>query len=204
MIMNKVLLIQKEDSPLETLVDQALSRHLGSAVLRAQSAELPPIAEAESLVLWDLSGFSDDEAQIISPQLARRGSMVVMACDKVDEFACALVDQAAADESAGRPAPRVVGLVPAPAQPEQFASLIQPSLEHAARIMALEAEVRRLEEELDNRRIIERAKYSLMFARDLSEEQAYHSMRQYCRSRNLRMVEVAKRILETHSIFIGS
>ena len=204
MAQNKVLLIQKNDSPLGGLVDQSLTRNLGTSVSRIQLPPLPDPDCSESLVVWDTSGFSDEEVRIITPELAKRGSMVLVACSEVDELSCRIIDQANLDENAGRPAPQVVGLVPAPQHPVQLAALIQPSLDYAARIKALEAEVERLSEELENRRLIERAKYSLMFAKGLSEDEAYHSMRQYCRGHNLRMIDVAKRILKAHSMFGGS
>lgn len=204
MIKNKVLLIQKENSPLEALVEQSLTKNLGAAVSRAQLPHLPEQDTGESLVIWDTSGFSDDEVRIITPELADRGSMVLVACSQVDDLTCSIVEDANRAENAGKRAPQVVGLVPAPGDASQLAALIQPPLEYAARIKALEAEVERLTEEVENRRIIERAKYSLMFARGLGEDQAYHSMRQYCRSHNMRMVDVAKRILKAYSLFDGS
>jgi AmiR/NasT family two-component response regulator len=61
---------------------------------------------------------------------------------------------------------------------------------------ALEAEVERAQQALEDRKLVERAKGLLMSALDLSEHDAFRRLQLTARERNLRLAEVAARIVE--------
>jgi response regulator NasT len=67
-------------------------------------------------------------------------------------------------------------------------------------LVALEAEVGRAEQALEDRKVVERAKGLLMTALDLSEQDAFRRLQQTARERNLRLADVAARIVEQQSL----
>ena len=69
-----------------------------------------------------------------------------------------------------------------------------------AEFAALEAEVERAQQALDDRKIVERAKGLLMSALNLSEQEAFRRLQRTARERNLRLVEVARTIVEQQSL----
>jgi response regulator NasT len=64
----------------------------------------------------------------------------------------------------------------------------------------LEAEVERAQQALEDRKIVERAKGLLMSALDLSEQDAFRRLQLTARERNLRLADVAARIVEQQSL----
>jgi two-component system, response regulator PdtaR len=77
---------------------------------------------------------------------------------------------------------------------------LQAALELAAarhaEFEALEAEVERAQQALEDRKLVERAKGLLMSALDLSEQDAFRRLQLTARERNLRLADVAARIVE--------
>ena len=69
-----------------------------------------------------------------------------------------------------------------------------------AEFEALEAEVDRAHQALEDRKLVERAKGLLMSALDLSEADAFRRLQVTARERNLRLVDVAARIVEQQSV----
>jgi two-component system, response regulator PdtaR len=65
-----------------------------------------------------------------------------------------------------------------------------------AEFEALEAEVRDAQQALEDRKLIERAKGLLMSALKLSEQDAFRRLQTTARERNLRLADVARRIVE--------
>jgi response regulator NasT len=65
---------------------------------------------------------------------------------------------------------------------------------------ALEAEVDRAQQALEDRKLVERAKGLLMTALNLSEQDAFRRLQLTARERNLRLAEVAHRIVDQQSL----
>jgi two-component system, response regulator PdtaR len=65
-----------------------------------------------------------------------------------------------------------------------------------AEFEALEAEVKEAQQALEDRKLIERAKGLLMSALRLSEQDAFSRLQTTARERNLRLADVARRIVE--------
>jgi two-component system, response regulator PdtaR len=70
-----------------------------------------------------------------------------------------------------------------------------------AEFKALEAEVSKAQQALEDRKLVERAKGLLMSALQLSEQHAFRRLQKTARERNLRLAEVAHRIVEQQSLF---
>jgi response regulator NasT len=81
---------------------------------------------------------------------------------------------------------------------------LQAALELAAarhaEFQALEAEVERAQQALEDRKLVERAKGLLMSALNLSEQDAFRRLQLTARERNLRLADVAARIVEQQSL----
>jgi response regulator NasT len=69
-----------------------------------------------------------------------------------------------------------------------------------AEFQALEAEVGRAQQALEDRKVVERAKGLLMTALNLSEQDAFRRLQLTARERNLRLADVANRIVEQQSL----
>ena len=69
-----------------------------------------------------------------------------------------------------------------------------------AEFEALEAEVGKAQQALEDRKLVERAKGLLMSALQLSEQDAFRRLQITARERNLRLAEVARRIVEQQSL----
>jgi len=69
-----------------------------------------------------------------------------------------------------------------------------------AEFKQLEADVERVQQALEDRKVVERAKGLLMSALDLSEQDAFKRLQQTARERNLRLADVAARIVEQQSL----
>jgi AmiR/NasT family two-component response regulator len=69
-----------------------------------------------------------------------------------------------------------------------------------AEFEALEAEVGKAQQALEDRKLVERAKGLLMAALQLSEQDAFRRLQKTARERNLRLAEVARRIVEQQSL----
>ena len=82
---------------------------------------------------------------------------------------------------------------------ELEAALALASARHAE-FEALEAEVDRAQQALEDRKLVERAKGLLMSALNLSEQDAFHRLQRTARERNLKLVQVAAQIIEQQSL----
>jgi AmiR/NasT family two-component response regulator len=69
-----------------------------------------------------------------------------------------------------------------------------------AEFEALEAEVSKAQQALEDRKLVERAKGLLMSALKLSEQDAFRRLQTTARERNLRLADVAHRIVEQQSL----
>jgi AmiR/NasT family two-component response regulator len=69
-----------------------------------------------------------------------------------------------------------------------------------AEFEALEAEVDRAQQALEDRKLVERAKGLLMSALQLSEQDAFRRLQKTARERNLHLAEVARRIVDQQSL----
>ena len=69
-----------------------------------------------------------------------------------------------------------------------------------AEFQQLEAEVDRAQQALEDRKLVERAKGLLMSALDLSEQDAFRRLQLTARERNLRLADVAARIVEQQNL----
>jgi two-component system, response regulator PdtaR len=87
-----------------------------------------------------------------------------------------------------------------PLDSRELDAAIQLAAARHAEFQALEAEVDRAQQALEDRKLVERAKGLLMTALDLSEQDAFRRLQLTARERNLRLADVAARIVEQQSL----
>lgn len=81
-------------------------------------------------------------------------------------------------------------------QPERLPAILQVALARFEFIRSLRAELGLVRQQLNERKLVERAKGLLMKARRLDEEQAYHTLRRLAMERNRRLADVARSVIE--------
>ncbi len=87
-----------------------------------------------------------------------------------------------------------------PVDSRALAAAIELAAVRHAEFEELEAEVDRAQQALEDRKVVERAKGLLMAALDLTEPEAFRRLQLTARERNLRLAEVATRIVEQQSL----
>ncbi len=87
-----------------------------------------------------------------------------------------------------------------PVDTRELNAAIELSAARHKEFQALEAEVDRAQQALEDRKLVERAKGLLMSALNLSEQDAFRRLQQTARERNLRLADVAGRIVEQQSV----
>lgn len=87
-----------------------------------------------------------------------------------------------------------------PVDSVELGAAIELAAARHAEFQALEEEVDRAQQALEDRKLVERAKGLLMTALDLSEQDAFRRLQLTARERNLRLADVAARIVEQQSL----
>jgi response regulator NasT len=87
-----------------------------------------------------------------------------------------------------------------PIETRELSAAIGLAAARYAEFRQLEADVERAQQALEDRKVVERAKGLLMSALDLSEPDAFKRLQQTARERNLRLADVAARIVEQQSL----
>jgi response regulator NasT len=87
-----------------------------------------------------------------------------------------------------------------PVDSRALAAAIELAAARHAEFEALEAEVDRAQQALEDRKVVERAKGLLMAALKLTEPEAFRRLQLTARERNLRLAEVATRIVDQQSL----
>jgi len=183
-----------EDDPLIALALAERLRALGHEPIGpagdgAQAVELARTSEPD-LYLFDvempkLDGL-ETAAQLAAEGL-RRPVVVVTGVD--DE---SLIERSIASG--------VAAYLTKPVDARELQAAIALAAARHTEYLQLEAEVERAQQALEDRKLVERAKGLLMSALALSEQDAFRRLQQTARERNLRLVEVAGRIVEQQSL----
>lgn len=87
-----------------------------------------------------------------------------------------------------------------PVDERELAAAIQLAAARHAEFVALEAQVSRAEQALEDRKLIERAKGLLMEALAIPEPDAFRRIQRTARERNLRLADVARRIVDQKAL----
>jgi response regulator NasT len=133
----------------------------------------------------------DGATRPILAELCKRSSIPLLVV--TDDFSARLLE---------RLADLPVDLVlPGSIQAEYLQSAVALAVGRCAREKALLAEVAELRQQLADRKLIERAKGIVMRLLRLGESDAFRSMRKLSSDRNLKLVDLARKIVDSASIF---
>jgi response regulator NasT len=94
----------------------------------------------------------------------------------------------------------VSGYLVKPVKPEELAVAIDLALTRFRQLQTLAERVAALEQNLNDRKVIERAKGVLMRSKGISEEEAYLRIQRLSRKTHRRMVDVAKSVLDAQDL----
>jgi len=94
----------------------------------------------------------------------------------------------------------VSSYLPKPIDDRELDAAIKLAASRHAEFIALEAEVDRAQQALADRKLVERAKGLLITALHLSEQDAFRRLQLTARERNLKLAEVARRVVEQESL----
>lgn len=98
----------------------------------------------------------------------------------------------------------VAGYIVKPVRETELAPVIEIALARFTELQELRAQVEELEEALETRKLVERAKGVLMETHGLSEGEAFHRMRKTSMDTRKSMKEVAEAIILSHKIQTGA
>jgi response regulator NasT len=87
-----------------------------------------------------------------------------------------------------------------PVDDRELGAAIELARLRQAEFEALEAEVEKAQHALEDRKLVERAKGLLMSALEIPEDDAFRRLQKTARERNLRLADVAQRIVENKSL----
>jgi len=121
---------------------------------------------------------------------------VVMATRDARRPIVMFTDHSEPDDMHAAIAAGVSAYVVAGMQPQRVKSVLQVAMARFAVEQGLRAELDKTRGELADRKVIERAKGVLMARKGCDEQEAYRQMRRQAMDKNIKMVEVAQRILD--------
>lgn len=93
-----------------------------------------------------------------------------------------------------------LGYLVKPINPEELPPAIDVAIARFREMQRLREQVDTLQETLESRKVIERAKGILMQRRQMSEDEAYDLMRQRARERHCKVKDIAQAIVEAESL----
>ncbi|MGU7770560.1 ANTAR domain-containing response regulator [Burkholderia sp. MR1-5-21] len=182
----RVLLVTDTQKPIGDLRD-ALAR-LGYEMLNevATPARLPAVVEAQrpDVVIIDTESPSRDTLEQLAVMNATAPRPVLMFSHDADQT---LIRAAV---GAGVSAYLVEGL-----SAERLAPILEVALARFSHDDALRRRLADVERELEDRKLIDRAKRTLMDHRKLSEPDAYAALRKRAMDRGIRIVDAAREVL---------
>lgn len=187
-----------EDDPVVALGLERRIRSLGHEPVGPVGDGHDAVAEAQAaapdVYLFDigLPGLDGLQAAIRLAELGlRRPVVIVTGADDP-----ALIERAI---SSG-----VGAYLTKPIESRELGAAIAVATARHEELRALEAEVQSGRQALEDRKLVERAKGLLMSALQLSEPEAFGRIQRTARERNLRLVEVARAIVEQEPVLGGS
>lgn len=162
---------------------------LGPAADGAEAIELAH-AEAPDLYLFDIE-MPDVDGLEAAARLARDGlRRPVVVVTGVDDPT--LIERSIASG--------VSAYLTKPVDSRELEAALALAAARHAEFEALEAEVDRAQQALEDRKLVERAKGLLMSALGLSEQDAFRRLQRTARERNLKLAQVAAQIVEQQSL----
>jgi response regulator NasT len=188
------IIVAEDDTITLSVLSDSL-RQAGHEVLAAHDGE-------EALLL---ARESCPDAMIVDEKMPKRTGLDVAREVRRERVLPVVLVTAYNDAAtrAGAVAAGVHGFLVKPVGGAEVIAALEVAAGAAERERELQAEADRARVALEERKLIERAKGILMRKSGISEEEAYRRIQQSSRDRNLRMVEIARSILEADGMMRG-
>ncbi|PTQ87886.1 ANTAR domain-containing response regulator [Agitococcus lubricus] len=84
--------------------------------------------------------------------------------------------------------------------PQRLSAVLDIAQARFEQDQALMQQIRQAESKLNERKVVERAKGLLMQLRNMTEAEAYHAMRKMAMDRNIRIIDVAQKLLSMNDL----
>lgn len=186
-----LVLLQKQDSPLTTLLQETLVNIIGARL--AIKSSLPLLREAygpNGLVVWDVTAYEKEEIAELLPELASDRVGVLLAGDHDSPDMRYALEQV-----------NSLGIIPPDKSSQALGLTLELAWAHHRRAHELRGQLESLRDELSDRLVVEKAKRLLMDTLGYSEDEAMRRMQHYSRNSNQKMVKVARQLLAGSELF---
>ena len=187
----KVLVVDEFDTNM--LLEQSLTKHgYQVATLKLQALNLAEVVEALQPDAVVLNLYSPNESVLdMMLELNRRCSLpvIVFAEDQQTETINKVI-------KAGVSAYIVDGL-----EPRRVKAIIEVAIARFKQQQALQDELKKTKNQLEERKLVDRAKAILIKSQSYSEDQAYHALRKLAMDRKVSLGEMAKNVIAMAELF---
>jgi response regulator NasT len=95
---------------------------------------------------------------------------------------------------------RAAGFLEKPVDVTSLLTVVEVALAHYEEVLELEKKIMKLKDDLETRKVVERAKGLLMSAHGLTEAEAYRRIQKMSMNRRLSMRAVAEAIILAHNV----
>ncbi len=193
--LHRVLIAEDESSDRSSLRDM-LHEHGYDVVAEASNATQAVELSAKMHPDITLLG-----AEPLDPAAIHAASAITASCDAPVVLLIAANDREAINRASEA---GVFGLLVKPIRGADLAPAIEIALRRFAEVRSLKQQVHDLEDALETRKLVERAKGVLMDSHGLSESDAFRRMRKTSMDNRKSMKEVAEAILLSHDLRLDS
>jgi AmiR/NasT family two-component response regulator len=187
---DRIAIVQNQGSPYRAMVEQSI-RDLGiQASFGSFLQEFPEgLSLPPSLVLWDLHGFREAECREMARALSSQQCGVLLLSHEAGNGCREPVDIAGA-----------LGSVVAPRSSRELSLAIRVALATFKRMLNLRNGLTRADRDLRDRGDIEEAKRRIMRQEGCSEAQAMRRLQISSRNHNLKLAELARKIIQGNTL----
>ena len=181
-----IFVLQDKEAPLHDLLDSVLKNMPQAVVYWPIDREIPSeVLRSGAMVIWDLNKLNQAENLKTAALFKANETGVLILAEKPEDLDPAILSLSQA-----------LGLCLAPSSPAALDAALQVALANHRRIWNLLGELEKSNRYLEERRMIERAKWVIMREKMYGENRAMTWLRNLSRNQNQKMVDIAKIILE--------
>jgi response regulator NasT len=180
-----IFVLQDKDAPLHDLLDSVLKKMPQAVVYWPIDQEMPAeVLGSAAMAIWDLSSQSQAQKLKTAALFKANDTGVFILSEKGEDLNPDTLSLSQA-----------LGLCLAPSGPAALEASLQVALANHRLLCNLLGELEKSNRYLEERRMIERAKWVIMREKMYGEDQAMTWLRNLSRNQNQKMVDIAKKIL---------
>ncbi len=186
-----LILLQKQDSSLNPLLEAAIGQDSGKRLVTKAAPPLPRVAHSpRGLVVWNLAGFEGADRIGLVREMASGQVGVLLAGDyKSPDFQEAYLQV------------NPLGIITPGQTPETLGVTIELAWANHRQAHDLRGQLDDLRGELSDRLVVEKAKRLLMESPGYSEGDAMRRLQHHSRNTNQKLAKVAQQLIAGHMVF---